>query len=116
MIRNAASLFFAPLILASCVAAEGPDTGTTGSAADTSVTAPQPKLATYSCGEDGSISVESLGDAVRVLGTDGVSIDLPAAPPAQTARFGGANQAIVIENDEALYMISGKPTLNCTRS
>ncbi|HEV7415507.1 MAG TPA: hypothetical protein VGN98_05085 [Tianweitania sediminis] len=119
-----AALFAGMLILSSCVAPENAGTSPSGGptpegAASVSVTeqaAPQPRLATYSCGEDGSISIESLGDAVRILGTDGVSVDLPAAPPAQTARFGGSSQAIVIENDEALYMVAGKPTLNCRRS
>jgi hypothetical protein len=100
------------ILTAACVGAEtssNPNTdGISGG--------PQPRMATYSCGDDGSITVESLGSAVRVLGTDGTAVDLPAAPASQTARFGGANQAIVLEDGEALYMVSGKPTLSCKRS
>lgn len=98
-------------VVSACVAPEQNGPHTTGS-----VTAPQPKMATYSCGEDGNIAVESLGTSVRVTGTDGVATDLPASPPTQTARFGGENQAIVVENGEALYMVMGKPTLTCRRA
>lgn len=100
------------ILTAACVGAETPGTSTKGEAAG----AAQPRMATYSCGDDGSITVESLGSAVRVLGTDGAAVDLPAAPPSQNARFGGSNRAIVLEDGEALYMVSGKPTLSCKRS
>lgn len=114
LVRNAAALIALSILAAACVAPE-----TSGNAAKGGTpegTAAQPRMATYSCGEDGSITVESLGSAVRVLGTDGAAVDLPAAPPTQTARFGGSNRAIVLEEGEALYMVAGKPTLSCKRS
>lgn len=114
LVRNAAVLTALSILTAACVASETVNNPTTGGTPEGS--AAQPHVATYSCGEDGSITVESLGSAVRVLGTDGSAVDLPAAPPTQTARFGGSNRAIVLEEGEALYMVSGKPTLSCKRS
>ena len=109
IVRNTAVMIGLSILAAACVGAETSSNPTTGGTA-------QPRMATYSCGEDGSLTVESLGSAVRVLGTDGSAVDLPASPPSQTARFGGANRAIVLEDGEALYMVSGKPTLSCKRS
>ncbi len=111
--RNVVAMLALSILAAACVAAEQPSTDAASNAAGT---VSQPRMATYNCGEDGSITVESLGSAVRVLGTDGASIDLPASPPTQRVRFGGSNQAIVLEDGEALYMVSGKPTLSCTGS
>ena len=112
-VRNALFLAGLAALTTACVAPEPSSNPSTGGIPQAG---PQPRMATYSCGEDGSITVESLDSAVRVLGTDGVATDLPASPPTQNARFGGSNQAIVLEGGEALYMVSGKPTLNCTRS
>lgn len=113
-VRNTAALIALSILAAGCVGSETTNNANPGGTGDG--TAAQPRMATYSCGEDGSITVENLGSAVRVLGTDGASIDLPAAPPTQNARFGGSNQAIVLEDGEALYMVAGKPTLSCKRS
>jgi hypothetical protein len=113
IVRNVALLLGLGVLNAACMAQDPASNPTTGGIPDTLA---QPALATYSCGEDGSITVQSLGSAVRVLGTDGVAVDLPAAPPTQTARFGGTSQAIVLEDGEALYMVAGKPTLSCQRS
>ncbi|MFC3221033.1 hypothetical protein ACFOEZ_18625 [Tianweitania populi] len=113
LVRNTTVLIALSILAAACVASETTNNANTGGAEGT---AAQPRMATYSCGEDGSITVENLGSAVRVQGTDGASIDLPAAPPTQNARFGGSNQAIVLEDGEALYMVAGKPTLSCKRS
>ncbi|MBS9722235.1 hypothetical protein JYU29_16190 [Tianweitania sp. BSSL-BM11] len=114
LVRTMAASIALAILAAGCVASETTNNANPNGSSDG--TAAQPRMATYSCGEDGSITVESLGNAVRVLGTDGASIDLPASPPSQNARFGGSNQAIVLEGGEALYMVSGKPTLSCQRS
>lgn len=75
----------------------------------------QPRLATYDCGNGGSITVEDLGRSVRVVDTDGSSVELPEAPAAQHSRFGAGKDAIVIEGREALLMRGKKTPLSCTR-
>lgn len=75
----------------------------------------QPSTASYDCGDGARITVENLGPAVRVVDTDGSSVELPAAPASQNSRFGAGADAIVIEGREAL-LIRGKHTpLTCTR-
>jgi len=75
----------------------------------------QPRLATYDCGEDGTISVESMASAVRLTDADGGSYDLPASPPAQSSRFGEGNLALVVEDREALWMKAGSEPMTCRR-
>jgi hypothetical protein len=103
------SLTAAAHALAGCVA-DGPP----GAGAAQSQHA-QPRLVTYRCDGGSTLTVESRGGAVSV--SDGVdaSIDLPAAPPAQTSRFGQASYALVIEGREALWMKSGQEPLTCLR-
>jgi hypothetical protein len=77
--------------------------------------APQPRHATYNCGDAGKISVEAGRGAVRLVNADGDVFDLPAAPPNQNTRFGEAGLALVVEGGEALWMQAGKQPLTCTR-
>ncbi|MCA0011657.1 hypothetical protein LB561_05640 [Mesorhizobium sp. B292B1B] len=79
------------------------------------VTAPQPRTATYNCADGGRMTIENLGSSVRVLGPDGTSEDLPAAPANQNSRYGETHDAIVIDGREALVMKAGSAPLTCTR-
>ncbi|TIO06636.1 hypothetical protein [Mesorhizobium sp.] len=89
--------------------------GNPAAATATDVTAPQPRTATYNCADGGRMTIENLGTSVRVLGSDGVSQDLPASPANQNSRFGEAHDAIVIDGRDALVMKGGKTPLTCTR-
>lgn len=75
----------------------------------------QPRMATYQCGEGAAVTVENLGESVRVAGPDGTTVELPAAPSDQRSRFGLASEAIVLDGREALYMAGGSEPLTCLR-
>ena len=73
----------------------------------------QPRLATYDCGQDGTITVEAMHSAVRLVEAEGSSYDLPASPPTQGNRFGEGNVALVVEGGEALWMKAGREPVTC---
>ncbi|WP_412535189.1 hypothetical protein [Mesorhizobium sp. BAC0120] len=75
----------------------------------------QPATATYSCADGGMMTIENLGSSVRILSGAGEPIELPAAPPAQRARYGEQPYALVLDGREALFMKSGEEPLACTR-
>lgn len=77
--------------------------------------AAQPRMATYKCGSDGTITVENRGDSVHVVSADGEEVDLPAAPVTQRSRYGAGADAIVIEGREALFMHGRHPPITCMR-
>ncbi|TIS58584.1 MAG: hypothetical protein E5W91_08945 [Mesorhizobium sp.] len=81
----------------------------------TDVSTPQPRTATYSCADGGTMTVENLGTSVRVIGADGVSEELPASPANQSSRFGESHDAIVIDGRDALVMKGGASPVTCTR-
>jgi membrane-bound inhibitor of C-type lysozyme len=78
-------------------------------------TSSQPRVATYNCADGGMITIENLGASVHITGADEQPIDLPAAPAAQTTRYGEQPYALVLEGRDALFMKSGQPPLSCTR-
>lgn len=86
-----------------------------GTQATTLTDPAQPRVASYDCGDGASITVENLGQAVRVTDTDGSSLELPAAPASQHSRFGAGGDAIVIDGREALLMRGKHTPLTCTR-
>jgi hypothetical protein len=75
----------------------------------------QPASATYSCADGGMMTIENLGSSVRILNGAGEPIELPAAPPAQRARYGEQPYALVLDGRDALFMKSGEEPLACTR-
>ncbi len=75
----------------------------------------EPASATYDCGADGSITVEAMQSAVRLVEAEGASYDLPASPPTQANRFGEGNVALVVEGGEALWMKAGREPMTCRR-
>ncbi len=121
---NRTALVVLPLFaLSACVSESGsPGAGAPGFASSasgptvaTETDPAQPRLATYSCADGGSMTVENLGNAVRVVGPDGISEDLPASPSNQNSRFGVEHDAIVIDGSEALVMKGSSTPLACKR-
>ena len=88
---------------------------TTTSAPVSETTSSQPRTATYNCADGGMITIENLGASVRVTGADEEPIELPAAPAAQTTRYGEQPYALVLDGRDALFMKSGQEPLACTR-
>lgn len=73
----------------------------------------QPRYATYRCDGDGEITLENFRTSVHVVDSRGVDVELPAAPPNQTARYGQPGYALILEKGSALWMVSGKQPVNC---
>lgn len=132
-ISRAMPILMALSALAACVSQPGnprPNAGaSTGQAAASSPAAagsqpaptlvekdtPQPRTATYSCADGGRMTIENIGTAIRVLGSDGVNEELPAAPAGQNSRFGINHDAIVIDGREALVMKANATPVACKR-
>lgn len=74
-----------------------------------------PRLVTYRCDGDTQMTVENGRGKVHVLSPRGLDVELPASPPTQASRYGDAPYALVMERDEALWMVTGKMPLNCRR-
>lgn len=103
--------------LAGCMSTETP--GTPANA--------QPRQASYACGEGTTLRVEAASGMVRVTLAEPPDpeaaedaappepVELPAAPPGQSSRFGKEGYALVIEGREALYMKAGRVPITCTR-
>ena len=100
------------LLLAACV---GDDQQTQTRQQITETASVQPRQATYDCGSNGTITVENMHTAGRLVEPQGGSSDLPASPPTQTSRFGEGGLALVVEDREALWMKAGKEPMNCRR-
>jgi len=97
-----------PFFLSACVPPAPPDNGALAVAI--------PRYATYRCDGDGEITLENFRTSVHVVDTRGVDVELPAAPPNQTARYGQPGYALVLEKGTALWMVSGKRPVNCSRA
>ena len=82
---------------------------------DEAVEVAPPRRGVYDCGADGTITVEPMRSAVRLVDADGASYDLPASPPTQANRFGEGNAALVVEGREALWMKAGREPVECRR-
>jgi hypothetical protein len=108
--RRLIPVLFALAVLGSVSACVPQDTQATAA-----VDPAQPRVASYDCGDGARITVENLGPVVRVVDTDGSSLELPAAPASQNSRFGAGADAIVIEGREALLMRGRHTPLTCTR-
>ena len=102
------SVLAMPLFLSACVP---PDSPKNAIAQSTAV----PRYATYRCDGDGEITLENFRTSVHVVDTRGVDVELPASPPSQMARYGQPGYALILEKGTALWMVSGKPPVNCKR-
>lgn len=111
--------------LAACVSQgkPGQNANPAGAGAADSLTAatliekdtPQPRTATYNCADGGRMTVENIGNAIRVVGSDGLNEEMPAAPAGQNSRFGINHDAIVIDGREALVMKANATPVACRR-
>jgi CRISPR/Cas system-associated exonuclease Cas4 (RecB family) len=103
----AMSALAALLFLPACVP-PGPEN-------DNAMVQSMPRYATYRCDGDSEITLENFRTSVHVVDTRGVDIELPAAPPNQTSRYGEPGYALILEKSNALWMVSGKHPVNCKR-
>lgn len=104
-----------PLLLAASCVSESNAGGAAAAKALAATDAPQPRHATYSCGANGSLTIDNFRSSVRLVDPEGESVELPAAPATQQSRYGQAPYALVLDGNEALYMKSGKEPLTCNR-
>jgi hypothetical protein len=106
-LRPALPAFAAALLLSACIPPDPP--GASAAAV------PAPRYATYRCDGDSEITIEDFRTSVHVVDATGVDIELPAAPPDQTTRYGQPGYALILEKGTALWMMSGKRPANCRR-
>lgn len=73
--------------------------------------------ATYRCGNGGLITIQNLGNALRVMRPDGTAEEFAASPANQSSRYQEAatHDAIVIDGREALVMKRGSTPQTCRR-
>ena len=95
---------------------------------ETDTSSAQPRLASYNCGDDGTLRIERAGQMVRVHEVPAAStepaqgdveppaaVELAAAPPGQNSRYGKDGYALVLEEKLALYMKAGRAPYTCQR-
>ena len=85
----------------------------------TDLTAPRSAVgtATYRCGNGGTITIQNLGTALRVVRSDGTTEEFAASPANQSSRYqeAASHDAIVIDGREALVMTRGSTPQTCKR-
>ena len=85
----------------------------------TDLTAPRSSvgMATYRCGNGSTITIQNLGNALRVARPDGTTEEFAASPANQNSRYQEAatHDAIVIDGREALVMKRGSTPQTCRR-
>lgn len=94
-----------PIFLSACMPPDPPH--------NSAMVPATPRYATYRCDGNGEITLENFRTSVHVVDTRGVDVELPAAPPNQTARYGEPGYALILERGTALWMVSGKRPVNC---
>jgi membrane-bound inhibitor of C-type lysozyme len=114
-LRRFGSCVAALLLAATAACTTGAGQKVSNSVPVSAIETSQPRVATYNCSDGGMITIENLGASVHITGADEEPIDLPAAPAAQTTRYGEQPYAIVLEGHDALFMKSGQEPLSCTR-
>ena len=75
----------------------------------------QPPHSTFRCAGGATLKVESLGSSVNVTQDNGNVIALPALPAGSRSRYSEGQAALVFNGREALFMVTGKPPLECKR-
>ncbi len=75
----------------------------------------QPPISTFHCDGGQTLTVRNYGASVNVTTGDGKSSDLPAVGNNSKSRFSLEQTAIVFDGTTALYMVTGKPPLDCRR-
>lgn len=75
----------------------------------------QPPQSTFRCTGGATLKVASLGSSVNVTQDNGNVIALPALPAGSRSRYSEGQAALVFNGREALFMVTGKPPLECKR-
>lgn len=74
-----------------------------------------PRVSTWTCTDNNSITIRNEGGSVLVTDTRGVDTDLPADPPGQRTRYGKTGFALVMDGRTASWFVSGKRPADCRR-
>lgn len=109
------SLLVCLAILGGCVTEQGSAEDPLDAGGET-----QPALATYSCGDNGDITIQNRGDTVIVAAAasgEGPSepVELPAAPVDQRSRYASSIYALLLEGREAMWIAGRATPMTCTR-
>jgi membrane-bound inhibitor of C-type lysozyme len=99
-------VLFLPLAFAGCQSS--------GSSIDPDNVA-QPRSAKFRCDSGQSIAVENLGSKVNVTTPEGATVELPSLPAGSRSRYSEGQTALVLNGRDALFMITGRPPLECKR-
>ena len=75
----------------------------------------QPPKSTFFCKGGAKLEVESAGSSVNVTTDNGSVLKLPSLPAGSRSRYSEGQAALVFNGREALFMITGKPPLECKR-
>jgi hypothetical protein len=75
----------------------------------------QPPLSTFRCTGGATLKVESLGSKINVTQDNGSVLSLPALPAGSRSRYSEGQAALVFNGRDALFMITGRPPLECKR-
>jgi hypothetical protein len=75
----------------------------------------QPPQSTFRCTGGATLKVESLGPSVNVTQDNGSTVSLPALPTGSRSRYSEGQTALVFNGRDALFMVTGKPPLECKR-
>ena len=120
-------VFLIPFFIAACVSQSHQPAQNAKAAAKTltdgspaiSVTedrSAQPRMATYSCTNGVTLTIENLGRSIRLRESDDdVEEELPASPANQRSRFGAQHDAVVLDGRDALVMRGGHRPVACKR-
>ncbi len=75
----------------------------------------QPRSAKFRCSGGQSIAVENLGSKVSVTTPEGGIVELPSLPAGSRSRYSEGQAALVLNGRDALFMVTGRPPIECKR-
>jgi hypothetical protein len=80
------------------------------------ISAPLPaRIATYSCSQGVTLAVRRAGASVAVSDSRDIEVTLPASPPGQSVRYAEGIHALILEDGEATWFVSGQVPVECRR-
>lgn len=75
----------------------------------------QPPLSTFRCTGGAALKVENAGSKINVTQDNGSVLTLPALPSGSRSRYSEGQTALVFNGRDALFMVTGRPPLECKR-
>jgi membrane-bound inhibitor of C-type lysozyme len=75
----------------------------------------QPRSAKFRCSGGQSITIENIGNKVKVTTPEGGTVELPSFPAGSRSRYSAEQTALVLNGRDALFMITGRAPLDCKR-